>query len=76
MKNGSFKSIKATHNAYEIIKQMLFESHVIALPDFYRVFEVQCDASDVNVGTVLAQAQKPLAYSDDEVNKKVFINIS
>lgn len=43
MKNGSFEWSKAAQNVFEVIKQNMCESPILALPDFNRVFEVECD---------------------------------
>lgn len=49
-------------NAFEIIKQKVYQSPVLGLPSFDKVFNGECDASRVDIGVVLVQAQKSLVY--------------
>ncbi|KAJ0043596.1 hypothetical protein Pint_19175 [Pistacia integerrima] len=56
LKKGSFEWTK------------LCEAHILALPNFNQVFEVECDASGVGIGAVLNQSKRPIAYFSEKLS--------
>ncbi|XP_051127821.1 uncharacterized protein LOC127249170 [Andrographis paniculata] len=67
-KNVPFKW-EASHEAsFEKLRDSLTHAPVLALPDFERAFEVQCDASGVGIGEVLLQEGRPIAYYSEKFN--------
>ena len=53
---------------FEHCKQLLTNSPILAYPDFTKPFKLTTDASNVAVGGVLSQSEKPLAYFSRTLN--------
>ena len=53
IKEDNFSWPPAASKAFKTMKQRLCEAHVLALPNFEELFEVECDASGANIRAVL-----------------------
>jgi hypothetical protein len=67
------KSVRFKWNAeqdktFYLLKDKLCSMRVLALPDFTRAFEVECDASSIGIGVVLMQDRRPIAYFSEKLN--------
>ena len=68
MKQGEFIWTKAATKAFNEVKQKMTEAPVMRLPDFTKLFEVECDASGIVIGGVLSQECHLIAYFSEKLN--------
>jgi len=70
-----YKWGKDQEKAFETLKQKLINAPLLALPNFSKTFEIECDASNVGIGVVLLQEGHPTAYFSEKL-KGSHINYS
>ncbi|XP_074315415.1 putative mitochondrial protein AtMg00860 [Silene latifolia] len=66
LKKGDFKWTSTTQATFEEIKDRICSTHILVLPDFGKLFEVECDASGVGIWAVLTQEKKPVTFFSEK----------
>jgi hypothetical protein len=64
-----FKWTEAAYNSFKLLKKKIIEQPILALPNFNKLFQVECDASGTAIGVVLSQEKKPIAYFSEKLNE-------
>ena len=68
MKKGEFRWTSSTTRAFQEIKRKITEAPVLQFPNFGKVFEIACDASNVGIGGVLSQERHPIAFFSEKLS--------
>jgi hypothetical protein len=67
-KNVGFHWRADQENAFATIKERLCSTPVLALPDFNKTFEIECDASRIWIGAILMQDRRPIAFFSEKLS--------
>ncbi|CAL9015407.1 unnamed protein product, partial [Prunus brigantina] len=62
MKHNIFKWTEIAEKSFQAIKKAMTEAPLLILPDYQKVFEVDCDASKVGIGAVLSRRGDQLPF--------------
>lgn len=62
LKKGTFNWSKEADVAFNELKIAITQQLVLRLPDFFREFTIECNASEVGLGIVLMQEDQPIAF--------------
>jgi hypothetical protein len=53
----------------EKLKKRVTSQPILTLPYFYKVFQVDCDASGTTIGAVISQEGRPITFFNEELNE-------
>ena len=61
-KEAKYKWTPEHQHAFEQVKKVVSKETLLAYPDFNKPFEIHTDASDYQLGSVISQNNKPIAF--------------
>ena len=61
LKKKDFQWTKEAERSFQQLKSKLVEAPVLACPDILKPIQVECNASNVGIGSVLMQKGRPVA---------------
>lgn len=67
-KKVKFVWTKAENDAFEYLKSRVAQYPILTLLDFIKVFTVEIDASNLSIGAILSQDNKPMAFFSKNLN--------
>jgi hypothetical protein len=59
-------------STFAFLKEKLCSATILALLDFRKAFEIECDASKIRIGDVLMQDQRLIAYFSEKLSEVTF----
>nr|GEW71380.1 transposon Ty3-I Gag-Pol polyprotein [Tanacetum cinerariifolium] len=68
LKSRKFVWNTAAQSAFEQLKHAVIEAPVLALPNFEHIFQVECGAFGLEIGGVLSQLNRPIAFFSEKLN--------
>ncbi|XP_028071101.1 uncharacterized protein LOC114273497 [Camellia sinensis] len=68
LKLQAFEWSKEAADSFPLLKKLLTEAPILALPDFDKTFELDCDASGLGIGGILSQEGRSIAFFSEKLN--------
>jgi hypothetical protein len=67
LKMNAFTWISTVDHAFQSLKDVMFSTPILALPNFTKTFVLECDSSGKGIGVVLMQDDRPLAFISKQI---------
>jgi hypothetical protein len=67
-KHKSFSWTKEDEKSFKVLKEKITEQPILVLLYFGKTFQVRCDAIGLDIGAVLSQDNRPIAYFSEKLN--------
>ena len=64
-----FSWTKEANDSFECLKKKIADQPILVLLDLYKLFIVECDASDKAIGGVLSQEGRPMTFFSENLNE-------
>ena len=68
MRKGEFKWMEVSQQSFQRLKKKVTESSILSLPYFDKVFQVECDASELAIGFVMSQEIPPTTFFSENMD--------
>jgi hypothetical protein len=65
----SFHWTEEAKKSFNLLKRKITEQPILVLSDFQKTFQVKCNASGFEIGAVLSQEDKAIAYFSKKLNE-------
>lgn len=71
LKKNGFHWTNAATTTFLRLNEAVTNPLVLALPDFTKLFIIECDATGVGIGAVLMQERRPIAYFSQALKERM-----